>query len=104
MTAERIALLEADLIAWGLVERNSEGLSLTRRLRAAVARAAERLQEREKRGEASRGDPLEEAVREALAEFPLPSGARLDRGHLTFLVAVELASLPDEVRVLLGRR
>jgi len=95
------AALEADLVAWGLVERTSGGMALTRRLRAGVARAAMHLQEQEAKGQAPAGHPLRLALEHALAEATMPAHGRLTPAHVQFLFAVELTSFPDAVRQLL---
>lgn len=97
-----LARVQADLVAWGLLEAGEP--HLTRRFRGAVARAAGILQEREAAGEAPPGHPLENAIALALEESELPVGAVLEREHRRFLFAVELASLPEAVRALLDRR
>lgn len=101
MDADRLAAIEQDLLQWGLVER-AETLALSRRFRGAVARAAGRLAEEERAGRRPPGPPIENAIALACDDFPLPEGAVLAPDHRKFLVAVELASLPDAVRAAMG--
>lgn len=96
------AALEADLLAWGMLERTPSGVQLTRRLRAGLARAAVHLQEQEAKGQAANGHPLRLALEHALAETTRPPQAQLTPAHMRFLFAVELTSLPEAVRQLLG--
>jgi hypothetical protein len=78
-----LARIEADLAAWGLIERTGDQVQLTRRFRGAVTRAASELQALE-------------------SDFPLPQAPTPE--HLRFLFAVEWTSLPAGVRDLLARR
>lgn len=101
MDVDAIRAIEADLVAWGLLERD-EALRPTRRFRGALARAAMELQEAEKAGRAPPGNPVENVVASALRDFPLPEGAVAGDRHRAFLVAVQVASLPEAARGLLG--
>jgi DNA-binding IclR family transcriptional regulator len=92
------AALEADLIEWGLLERGPDGLAWTRRLRGAVMREAARLAEEERAGHKPDGAPLFNAVAGAVAGLAVPATP----AHARFLFAVELASLPETVRGLVG--
>lgn len=103
MTAARsLEDIQSDLVAWGLLESGEGGPVWTRRFRGGVMREAARLAEEERAGRKPEGAPLENAVAGALASFPLPEGATVTREHSRFLYAVELASLPDAVRHLMG--
>jgi hypothetical protein len=101
MNEPRWRTIEDDLVEWGLAEREG-GVEMSPRFRAALARAAKKLGEEERAGRAPEGSPLEGAVREALRGFPLPAGAEPGRDHVAFLVALEVAALPPEVRRLIG--
>ena len=101
MDAARIAQVERDLVAWGVVEVDG-GPRLTRRFRAGLARAAAALQREEASGLPVPGNPLENAAARALSELALPPGAVATGEHRAFVVAVEAASLPPGVRALLG--
>lgn len=89
-----------DLRDWGIVEEGPP-LQPTRRFRAAMMRAAASLQAEEKEGKKRAGHPIEVTVIEALRQHPLPPGAQLRREHELFVVALQLASLPDAVLALL---
>ena len=102
MTDEaRLAAVHRDLVEWGILEVGVAP-AITRRFRGAMMRAAARLQQEEQAGRAPAGNAVENAVALALAEYPLPPGAVAGPGHKAFLVAVEVASLPDAVRRFLG--
>lgn len=90
-----MAALQADLVAWGVLESGVPP-RLTRRGRAAMMRAAARLREEELVGAAPIGHPLVQAAALVL-DAAAPEGA-LTQGHVNFLAAVELASLPEGVR------
>jgi hypothetical protein len=92
---------EAELVAWGLLERSPK-LAWSRRFRGAVMREAARLAEEEKAGRKPEGSPLATAVRAAMAGSGLPAAASPTRVHEQLLVAVELAALPEPMRRLLG--
>lgn len=94
------ARIQADLVAWELLDE--EGAAWSRRLRGAVMRAASRMAELERQGKKPQGGPLSNAVTEALAEWPLPPGAAAGPAHVRFLVAVELAALPEALWEKLG--
>lgn len=102
MTTATLDDVQQELLAWGLIEPGEGGLAWTRRFRGAVMREAARLAEEERAGRKPEGAPLQTAVTGALAALPLPEGASPDLQHARFLYAVELASLPDGVRQLLG--
>lgn len=92
-----------ELIAWGVLERAEAGLALTRRFRAAFARAAMQLQPDEAANPVVRGaEALRRAAALALVTFPRPAGGVLRAEHATLIAAIELASLPDAVREALG--
>jgi hypothetical protein len=97
-----LARIEADLAAWGLIERTGDQVQLTRRFRGAVTRAASELQALESEGRAPAGNALETALETALRDFALPQAPTPE--HLRFLFAVEWTSLPAGVRDLLARR
>lgn len=91
---------------WGLVERGPQGLAATPRFRAALARAAAALQaEQEERTRGARTaapaseHPLAAATARALTQLDVPA----TRLHRQFLFVLELQSLPEAVRALLGR-
>lgn len=91
---------EADLVGWGLLEAGPP-LAWSRRLRAAVLRAASELQQAEAEGRAPAGHPIAVALAAALEDsFPDLPATPL---HRDFLAAVELAALPRGVRDLLGQ-
>lgn len=94
--------IQADLVAWALLEPGPDGPAWTRRFRGAVLRAAARLAEEEREGRRPEGAPLEVAVVQALASLDLPAGAVATREHARLLYAVELAALPDAVRAFIG--
>ncbi|GEM_PF-4360551 len=98
---QRLEAVEADLVSWGLLERQ-EGLHPTRRFRGALARAAAELAVVERREGRPAGNPVEHIVLRALRDHPLPLGAKVERDHERFLVALEIASLPEGVRQALG--
>ena len=101
MSADELPRIEAELRAWGLLEAEGEP-RLSRRFRGALARAAALLQEEEATGRRPEGHPVARAVDAALASFTLPPGAAPGPRHRAFLVAVEVASLPENVRAMLG--
>lgn len=102
MAAASLEDVQAELLAWGLIERDDEGLAWTRRFRAAVMREAAQLAAEERAGRKPEGSPLATAVAGALAGTPLPEGASAGPQHARFLYAVELAALPESVRALMG--
>ena len=97
MDEAKLRAAEEDLVAWGLLEPGPAGPALSRRFRGALARAAMALQ-----AEAPGGHPVARAIERALADAPLPEGARPEEAHRALLVAVEVASLPPAVRDALG--
>lgn len=98
---DAIARVHADLIDWGILEPDAP-VRITRRFRGALMRAAGELQAEEQSGKKRPGSPVETMVTLALSEYPLPPGASAREPHRKFLVAVQLASLPDAVRGLVG--
>ena len=102
MEGQAIDAAQEELITWGLLERDVKGIAWSRRFRGAVMRAAARLAEAERAGEAPEGPPLANAVRAALEDGVLPPDARATPLHEQVLVAVELAALPDVLRGAFG--
>lgn len=98
MDDARLARVQEDLVAWGVLAEN--GSEVTPRFRAALARAAATLQRSEAAGVPTPGDPVRNAVRLALRD--LRPGDGVLAAHVTFVAAIELASYPPEVRALLG--
>jgi hypothetical protein len=98
MDAASVESTQADLVAWGVLE--APGGPLTRRARAALARAASTLREEELAGQARPGHPLVLAAALALDGLA-PAGAATARHHQV-LAAVELASLPEGVQGMFG--
>ena len=97
-----LALIQADLVAWGILEPGPGPVRITRRFRGGLMRAAGALQAEEKAGNKRPGSPVETMVGVALDEFPLPPGAELRERHRKFVVAVQLASLPENIREFVG--
>lgn len=95
-----IARIQGDLIDWGILER--ERVEVTRRFRGAIMRAAIELQEQEKSGRRPEGHAVRRAVELALRSYPLPPGAVATPDHESFVIATEVASLPEAVRNFLG--
>ncbi len=91
-----LAQTQADLVAWGLLDYGPP-VALTRRGRAALARAAAFLREEELAGRARTGHPLVLAAEIAVAAA-VPDGVVASPEHHRYLAAVELASLPEGVR------
>jgi hypothetical protein len=91
---DELAAVQADLVAWGVLEAGAP--LTTRRARAALARAATVLREEELAGQARPGHPLVLAAELALAELA-PAGRPTARHH-QMLAAAELASLPEGVQ------
>jgi hypothetical protein len=96
-----IAATHADLVAWGVLEADAP-VRITRRFRGALMRAAGELQAEEQAGKKRPGSPVDIMVRVALDGFPLPEGAELREPHRKFVVAVQLASLPSNIREFVG--
>lgn len=97
---------EQDLLSWGVLERRPHAV-LTRRFRAAIARAASELAQEELRtGErsASVADPISVAVDRAFMHFPLPAGSRVRAEHRLFALGLEIASLPPAALELILRK
>lgn len=103
MSLDEIALraAEDDLVEWGILERGPE-LRITRRFRGALMRAAAKLQAEERAGAKRPGHPIEVSVAVALEEHPLPPGALPRREHHLLLVGLQISSLPEPLRALLG--
>lgn len=101
MDERAMARVVEDLVDWGILEREPE-LQPTRRFRGAIMRAAALLQEEERAGSKRPGHPIEVSVAVALQNYPLPPGAIATREHHQVLVGLQLASLPENVRALLG--
>jgi hypothetical protein len=101
METSDIESVHADLVDWGIVEPDAP-VRLTRRFRGGLMRAAAMLQDEEKSGNKRPGSPVETMVTEALKAYPLPPGASASEAHRRFLVAVQLASLPEAVRKFVG--
>lgn len=101
MDPPRLESVENDLVTWGLIERE-DGLRPTRRYQGALARAARDLAALERSEGPLAGNPVERVVAWALRDVKLPAGAQLRRDHERFLVAMQLASLPEGVRRAIG--
>ncbi|MES2155157.1 MAG: hypothetical protein V4510_08490 [bacterium] len=91
-----LAEAQADLVAWGLLD-DGVPVQVSRRGRAALARAAAFLREEEVQGRPREGHPLLLTAEIAIAAA-LPEGASATVEHHRLLAAVELASLPEGVR------
>lgn len=92
-----------ELLAWDVIERAPDGsLSLTRRFRAGLARAARQLQPDEAAARIPGSEAMRRAAALALVQHPRPPGAVLRAEHASFVAGVELASLPDALRGALG--
>lgn len=100
MDVASLAQVQADLVAWGLLEAARPD-QLSRRGRAAMARAAAFLREEEVQGRARPGHPLL-LTSEIVITGVLPDGAKATVEHHRFLAAVELASLPEGIRGMFG--
>lgn len=98
MTEATLAQVQADLVAWGVLEAGPP--TPTRRARAALARAAQWLREEEVAGRPRPGHPLVLAAELALDELA-PTGQSTARHH-QMLAAAELASLPAAVQAFFG--
>jgi hypothetical protein len=98
MDGAALDAVQEQLVAWGLLEPGPQGLAWSRRFRAAVMREAARLAEEERAGRKPPGHPLENAVAGALRGAELPPGAAHSKVHERYLVAVELAALPEAVK------
>lgn len=98
---ETLRAAEADLIAWGVLERAPD-LQITRRFRGSLMRAAAKLQAEERAGAKRPGHPIEVSVAVALEDHPFPPGVVPRREHHLLLVGLQIASLPEAVRALLG--
>jgi hypothetical protein len=95
------AALEQDLIRWGVLEPGPPA-RFTRRFQGALARSASALQAVEQGGHGAGGDVVGHQVDAALATFLGKEGAKVNAGHRAFARAVQLASLPEGVRRILG--
>lgn len=96
-----LARVQGDLVSWGILEPDAP-VRVTRRFRGALMRAAASLQAEEAAGSALPGSAVEAMVRRALEDHEVPTGVRVTATHRSFLVAVQLASLPDAVRQAIG--
>lgn len=106
MDVEAVRKVEEELLAWGIVERRPHAV-LTRRFRAAIARAANELAQEEQRpGERppTASDPISTAVDRAFTHFPLPAGSRIGPEHRIFALGLEIASLPPAALALILRK
>lgn len=95
------AELQQDLVRWGVLEPGAPA-RFTRRFQGALARSASALQAVEKAGQGAGGDVVGHQVDAALAMFLGEEGAKVKEGHRAFARAVQLASLPEGVRRILG--
>ncbi|HVM44445.1 MAG TPA: hypothetical protein VM582_00815, partial [Candidatus Thermoplasmatota archaeon] len=86
MEPEALEAARRELVAWGVVEPAVPPV-LSRRFRGAIVRAAARLAAEEQRGERRAGDPVRNAIDEALRDHPLPSGAVAGPAHRELLAA-----------------
>ncbi len=96
MDESNLPRVQADLVAWGLLD-DGPPVQLSRRGRAALARAAAFLREEEVAGRARPGHPLLLTAEIAVAAA-VPEGRIATPEHHRYLAAVELASLPEGVR------
>jgi hypothetical protein len=101
MSMAEPAELERDLIAWGVLEPDPPA-RFTRRFQGALARSASALQAVEQAGQGAGGDVVGHQVEAALATFLGKEGRKVEAGHRAFTRAVQLASLPADVRRILG--
>lgn len=92
--------VQSDLIDWGILDR--DGTEVSRRFRGAIMRASLELKEQEASGQRPEGNAVRRAVALALATYPLPPGVSASSEHEAFVVATEVASLPEAVRSFLG--
>lgn len=102
MDAASIDAAADELVEWGILERADARLALTRRFRGALARAAGQLQESDTSAPVAGAEAMRRAAALALVQFPRPPASALRAEHATLIAAVELASLPDAVREVLG--
>jgi hypothetical protein len=95
------ASLHHDLVSWGVLEPDAP-VRFTRRFQGALARAAGALQTVEKAGQGRGDDVVGHQVDTALATFLGKEGGKVEAGHRAFARAVQLSSLPEGVRRILG--